>query len=233
MNSSALEIPYAGAITTNHASVILEGADATFTNIDALTSNEGSLTFEGARGFTTPGDFYNSGTLALGSGTVFSVSGSFHQSSSGVLQIEASSGVGQPGKLIGVTPATLSGELRISLAFPPDHAQALEVLSFPSVSGAFDSVEFPSTSGASFQILYSQTNVVLMVTPRSVPVINSVSLTLSNYVFGWSGGAPPYKVQMSHALAPSSWMDISGPIASTNFTIPVTNSISFFRIVSQ
>lgn len=63
------------SITTNSAEVTLSGTGSTFAALDALQTNAaaGKLTFTAGRNFTTAGAFTNSGSLAVGSATSFTV----------------------------------------------------------------------------------------------------------------------------------------------------------------
>jgi hypothetical protein len=65
------------AITTNAATIILDGADSHFPAIDSLAINAGSFTISGGRNFTTAGAFQNSGDLVIGAGSTFVVTGAF------------------------------------------------------------------------------------------------------------------------------------------------------------
>lgn len=77
MNGAALDL-VGQVILTNDADVRLSGVGSSFGAIDLLETNMGSFLIEGGRDFTTvPGiTFTNSGMLAVGAGTAFTVEGS-------------------------------------------------------------------------------------------------------------------------------------------------------------
>ncbi len=74
---STLTFASGGNITTNRSDVILEGPSSNFTNINALSNNQGSLTLQGGRDFTTASHLTNSGDLLLGPGSIFTVNGNY------------------------------------------------------------------------------------------------------------------------------------------------------------
>ncbi len=84
MGGGSLDIPGA-AITTNNATVTLDGAGAGFAALNGLTANGGTLVITNGRGFAAAG-LSNSGTLAIGLGSTLMVSGTLANSGSITVQ---------------------------------------------------------------------------------------------------------------------------------------------------
>ena len=78
LRNSTLNVSSAGNISTNQGTVILNGANSSFPNINSLTVNQGSFTVQGGRTFTTAGALSNSGTVAAGSGSTLTVAGQYN-----------------------------------------------------------------------------------------------------------------------------------------------------------
>jgi hypothetical protein len=74
-NQGAIDIAGNPAITTNAASVWLQGPDASFAAIDTLADNRGSFRLTGGHQFTTLGGLTNSGDLFVGAGSTLQVQG--------------------------------------------------------------------------------------------------------------------------------------------------------------
>ena len=64
-----------GSITTSAANIRLSGANTIFAEIDALANNEGSFEIRDGRDFATIGDFANSGTITVGTGSTLTFNG--------------------------------------------------------------------------------------------------------------------------------------------------------------
>jgi len=73
--NSSLNITAGGNILVNHGSITLNGSGSTFNKCDLLADNEGLFNIIGGRNFTTVGNLANSGTVTVGSGSDFEVSG--------------------------------------------------------------------------------------------------------------------------------------------------------------
>lgn len=73
--NSTLDIANAGDIITNQGNVTLDGAGSTFAKINALANNQGSFSVFDGRNFATLADLANSGTLSVGAGSEFDVTG--------------------------------------------------------------------------------------------------------------------------------------------------------------
>jgi hypothetical protein len=73
--NSVLDIANCGNITTNQASVTLDGLGSLFTKINTLANNQGNFGILNGRNFTTVADLANSGALTVGDGSQFTVTG--------------------------------------------------------------------------------------------------------------------------------------------------------------
>jgi hypothetical protein len=54
-----------------------------------------------------------------------------------------------------------------------------------------------------------------------------------NIVLTWSGGQPPYSVQMANDLANPAWQTIAGPMTNTTLLVTPSNSPAFYRVQGQ
>jgi hypothetical protein len=61
----------------------------------------------------------------------------------------------------------------------------------------------------------------------------SISTQDTNVFLSWSGGQPPYSVQMTTDLANPAWQTIAGPMTNTTWQVTPTNSPTFYRIQAQ
>ncbi|MCP5144426.1 MAG: hypothetical protein H6978_06350 [Gammaproteobacteria bacterium] len=69
---ASLQLGTGGAILTNDATVTLSGVGASFTQIDSVLVNAGSLTFTDGKNFTANKGLVNSGAINVGAGSVLS-----------------------------------------------------------------------------------------------------------------------------------------------------------------
>ena len=133
-------------ITTDAATIILDGAGTSFANLTPLAqiAAGGSLEIIDGGSFTTAGDLDNAGTIDLAAGTL-NVAGNYTQEASGAYDV----GVGglaagsQFGQLNVTGLATLDGALGVSLinGYSPPQGDSYPILTFGSVTGNF-SAEF-------------------------------------------------------------------------------------------
>ena len=77
LNGSTLVFPSGTSIATNQASITLDGAGATIAAISGLSSNSGSFSLTDGGGFTTSGNFSNTGSLTIGAGSTLAVTGDY------------------------------------------------------------------------------------------------------------------------------------------------------------
>ncbi len=73
--NSTLNITTGSNIITNQGDVTLDGVGSTFAKINSLANNQGDFSVLNGRNFTTVGDLANSGTVTVGSGSDFDVTG--------------------------------------------------------------------------------------------------------------------------------------------------------------
>jgi hypothetical protein len=137
------------AITTNAATIVLDGTGAyQITDLlgnDALAStfatNQGSFGILNGAAFTTAGDFENDGTLTVGAGSTFSVSGNFTQGSNATLDLQlAGTSAGQFGTMAVTGTATLAGTLLdtpVPLDYRPPSRATFQILTYGARSGDF------------------------------------------------------------------------------------------------
>jgi hypothetical protein len=74
-SNSTIDISTGSNITTNHGNVTLDGDESNFNKINTLADNQENFSVIGGRNFTTVADLANSGTLTVGSGSEFTVTG--------------------------------------------------------------------------------------------------------------------------------------------------------------
>ncbi len=131
-----------GNITTNAATVILDGPNTHFPALAPLATNSASGLLELFNGasLTTAGGLDNAGTITIDPSALY-ISGNYTQQSTGTLDI----GIGGyiPGNATGllnvIGTATLAGALNVSLTggFVPTPGESFTVLTFGSRSGDF------------------------------------------------------------------------------------------------
>jgi uncharacterized repeat protein (TIGR03803 family) len=120
-----------------------------------------------------------------------------------------------------------------------------DVLTFAKVSGpAWLSVATAGTlsgtpAGADiganvFTVSLADTNGWSSTATMSITVVPLPSISLStqgtNMVLSWSGGQPPYSVQMATDLAGATWQTIAGPMTNTTTLVIPTNTAAFYRV---
>ena len=76
----------------------------------------------------------------------------------------------------------------------------------------------------------STATMVISVAP--LPLI-SITAQGTNSVLSWTGGQPPYSVQMATDLAGAAWQTIAGPMTNTALLVAPTNIAAFYRIQAQ
>ena len=120
-----------------------------------------------------------------------------------------------------------------------------DVLTFAKVSGpAWLSVGSDGTLsgipgvadiGANvFTVSLADTNGWASTATMSITVMASLSISLStqgtNIVLNWSGGQPPYWIQMATDLAGAAWQSIAGPMTNTTLLVTPSNAAAFYRV---
>jgi len=162
--TGTLQFPNAN-IVTNAASIILDGSASRIidqSNNNALANfatNNGTFALLNGRNLTT-GTFTNNGTLTIGAGSIFTVTGNYTQGSGGTLEVQiGGTSIGQFGQLIvnGAAPngvASLNGTLRLTPAgYTPHGGDSFAILSYRTRSGS----NFTNPP-AGFDLNYDDTN---------------------------------------------------------------------------
>jgi hypothetical protein len=152
-------------ITTNAAEIVLYGSGAQITDLfgnDALARtfliNQGSFSVLGGAAFTTAGPFENDGTLVVGAGSTFSVSGNFVQGATATLDLQlGGTSAGQYGTLAVTGTATLAGTLQDTLVngYMPTTGDTFPLLTYGARSGDF------ATGPAGFNRNFDDVNGIL------------------------------------------------------------------------
>jgi len=90
-----------------------------------------------------------------------------------------------------------------------------------------------------FAVSLSDTNgwvstATLRITVVPAPLVASLALNLAtNLLLSWTGGQPPYQVQMATDLVHPLWQPIAGPLNTTTFLLATTNAAAFYRITTR
>ncbi len=104
-----------GSILNNAATIILNGANTTFSAISSMTSNTGTFELKNGAKFTTAGNFTNSGTLSLDPSSM-DVPGNLTLNGSGTLEMGlAGTHTGQFDTINVNGSATIGGALALNL----------------------------------------------------------------------------------------------------------------------
>jgi hypothetical protein len=156
-----------GPITTNSATVVLEGA---WPAMNPLAGNDGALSLGAGFDLTLPASLTNRGTLTLEPGSTLTLPGSFTQAASGVLSIEASgtSPLTGYGRIVAAADATLAGTVNFTLVagYQPQYYDSFQFISAASVSGVFSLANLPGPiEDATNLLIYTPTSATLYVSP--------------------------------------------------------------------
>jgi hypothetical protein len=170
---------FSSTLTTNDATVILDGAGSNFVSGDQFTTNNGTLELINGAALTLS-SLTNTGTLELGSGSALKVSGAFTQTSAGTLidVLEGSASSGDYGALAVSGESTLAGTLHVSVqGFTPSIGDVYTLLTYGSRSGNFTTLQgvqptfYPTELATSYTITGQNTDVPdLTATSVSGPV---------------------------------------------------------------
>ena len=136
--NSTLDISGA-KITINQAMITLSGIRSTFSNIDGLTTNAGSLSILNGRNFTTVAAFTNSGSLIIGAGSTLHVPGDFTLTAMSTLSIQIAGPADDQFSHLEVSgEARIAGTLNISLmGFKPSAGDRFMIVTCHPLSGQF------------------------------------------------------------------------------------------------
>jgi len=141
LGGATLSLPQ--GFTTNAATIILDGATATFTQLSGLTTNAGSLSLLNGADLTRNGALTNSGGIVLSPESVLTVNGNFSQSGRIEFQIAGSETSGQFGRIAITGSATLGGTFAVETlgGFAPAAGEGYTLMNFASRTGNFETFE--------------------------------------------------------------------------------------------
>ena len=177
LNGDKLNLPSGTNITTNDATIALNGAGAALTGLANLAANAGKFSLTNGANFTTVGDLANSDSLTVGAGSTLSVTGNFTQTADGTLndQIGGAPASGHLGQVAVTKAAALAGAFDLALVngFTPTTGQQFNVVTFASVMGSFTS--FVGLSPYFSQALTSNAEVLTALAPPADLVTSNVT----------------------------------------------------------
>jgi len=80
----------------------------------------------------------------------------------------------------------------------------------------------------------SSTNATMLINViPAPPIISAISFQNTTLLLTWTGGIPPYQVQMTTNLADPDWVNVGSPVDSDSMTINPTNDATFYQIYGQ
>jgi uncharacterized repeat protein (TIGR03803 family) len=140
----------------------------------------------------------------------------------------------------GTATAPYSASLSTNAVTPAGDALTFAKVSGPAwlavaTDGTLSGTPAVADIGANvFTVSLADTNGWSSTATMSITVIPSLSISLfaqgSNIVLKWSGGQPPYWVQMATDLAGAAWQSIAGPMTNTTLLVTPTNTAAFYRV---
>jgi hypothetical protein len=147
--SSTLNISTGSNITTNAASVILNGSGSTFAKINSLNNNTGIFSVLGGRSFSTAGALANSGTITVSAGSAMTVTGAYSPTANSITCVDGTLTLSGTttiwGRLTGT--GTVNGSLTIADALAPgDSPGTLRVGNTTMAAGATYEWELGATT---------------------------------------------------------------------------------------
>ncbi len=155
-DGATLDLENANNLTTNAATIIVDGTGSNISALQNLNDNSGSLSLLNGAKLSVSDNFTNSGTLELGDGSTLTVPGEFTQTSGGTLTIHigGTSASALFGSVAITGAANLAGTLDVVLdSFTPSIGDVYTLLTYASMSGAFGTLQnvsptFSSNAGA-------------------------------------------------------------------------------------
>lgn len=171
--NATLTLAAHGNLTINQGHVILEGVNASFTNLTAIADNRGTFELLQGRRFDTVGSLVNSGRLIVGPGSQLTVAGALTQALSnpsgpsiGAIEVQIASRP-RPNRFGRITvdgAAAWAGvfEARLVEGFGPVPGDEYDVLSYASQTGSFSTLIGVAPS---FDLIETATTATLAVRP--------------------------------------------------------------------
>jgi hypothetical protein len=65
------------------------------------------------------------------------------------------------------------------------------------------------------------------------PILATLAVSGTDLLLNWSGGIPPYQVQVSTDLTTSGWVNLGSPGNSITVSVTPSNAAAFYRILGQ
>jgi hypothetical protein len=142
-------------IVTNEANIVLDGSFARILNLSGANAlanfannlDGASFTLLNGATVTTPGDFNNLGTLVLGPGSLFKVTGDYTQTSGATLEVQlgGTPASGKFGQLAVTGTAALDGTLTVNLVsgYSGVPGDRFAIMTFARLVGSFASTNLP------------------------------------------------------------------------------------------
>jgi len=75
---------------------------------------------------------------------------------------------------------------------------------------------------------FSSASMQIVVVPA--PLIAFLGFQGTNLVLSWTGGQPPYQVQLATDIENPLWQPITGLLTNSNLVLAPTNAAAFYRI---
>jgi len=204
---STLNITTGSQITTNQATIVLDGPNSNFSKINTLATNQGSFSILRGRNFTTAGSLSNTGTITVGTSSTLTVNGDYNQASELTIQIGDSPESGKFGRMNITGTANLDGVLNIVLVdgFGPRAGQSFEIMTFGSRNGQFSTVNGLVVGKMKlFDIVYTDNAIIL------TSLKNAADLAVSSITIP-SSGVPGQNVTISYRVENRSTGTAYGP----------------------
>jgi hypothetical protein len=219
-NASLLGRQPSGTTTFNNFGTFRKSASSGTNTIDAgtLFNTTGTVDVQsGAIGFT--------GDRAFSTGTLkFGISGT---NNFGRININGN--------------AALAGGISANLnnLFAPAISNSFPVVTYASRTGTFGSLNLPA--GLNWTNTYGPSAFALTVASVKPAQLSANSATANGNTFSFTFGTVPgqiYQIQYTTNLVPANWINLGGPVQSTNSALTISDSINrnpqlFYRAVLQ
>jgi hypothetical protein len=141
-NGGSLVFPVGSIVTTNEATITLNGRTAAFAALGGLASNAGALSILAGASLKTAGGMSNSGGLTLGPDSTLTVNSDFSQGPGGALneQISGRPSTGLFGQLIAPGDVALDGALDVRTSITPVLGDIYPIVTYAGETGDFASM---------------------------------------------------------------------------------------------